>query len=249
MCSARRIRCPLYAMISGLAFSFWYTSASHCKERLNLWITFSNIIGYVVDTIGHIENKNIVECCLCMPTIRTTLDTLSCSSHQVVVSCSYLTIRSLTKQSSSIIMAINKTVRFHPKMHPNCVCILYISCSDIHVLSLFHIHKLLNIAQTLFCSMHINKGSASYSELVWSLNASLMPLTLTMCVNANVFQKISQAFSRTTGPNIGLLILILMHFPCWFQIWVEYLTILKVLGKISRKNKDADGIQQVPRAG
>ncbi len=29
-----------------------------------------------------------------------------------------------------------------------------------------------------------------------------------------------KTISRTTGPNTGLFVLILMmHFPCWFQIW------------------------------
>ena len=41
-----------------------------------------------------------------------------------------------------------------------------------------------------------------------------------------LFMKISQVISRTTGPNIGLFGLILMHFPCWFQILIQYLTIL-----------------------
>ena len=30
--------------------------------------------------------------------------------------------------------------------------------------------------------------------------------------------KISHAISRTTGPNIGFFVFILMHFPCWIQI-------------------------------
>ncbi len=30
--------------------------------------------------------------------------------------------------------------------------------------------------------------------------------------------KNTQAISRTTGPNMGLFILILMHFPCWFNM-------------------------------
>ena len=34
-----------------------------------------------------------------------------------------------------------------------------------------------------------------------------------------LFTKISQAISRTTSPNIGLFVFILMHFPCSFQIW------------------------------
>ena len=38
--------------------------------------------------------------------------------------------------------------------------------------------------------------------------------------------------SRTTGPNIGMFVLILMHFPCWFQIWIRNVTILKLLEKI-----------------
>ena len=33
--------------------------------------------------------------------------------------------------------------------------------------------------------------------------------------------KISQAISRTTGPNISLFVFISMHFPCWFQIWTK----------------------------
>ncbi len=33
---------------------------------------------------------------------------------------------------------------------------------------------------------------------------------------------IIQVISRTTGPNIDLFVLILMHFPCWFQIWAEF---------------------------
>ncbi len=44
-----------------------------------------------------------------------------------------------------------------------------------------------------------------------------------------LFMKISQAISRTTGPNIGLFVFILMHFSCWCQISLQNLTILKIL--------------------
>ncbi len=46
------------------------------------------------------------------------------------------------------------------------------------------------------------------------------------------FISIQQTTSRTTGRNIGLFVLILVHFPCWFQIWtwnVATLTFLKIL--------------------
>ncbi len=38
--------------------------------------------------------------------------------------------------------------------------------------------------------------------------------------------KISQAISRTTGPNTGLFVLFLIHFPCRIQIWTRHLVIL-----------------------
>ncbi len=43
-----------------------------------------------------------------------------------------------------------------------------------------------------------------------------------------IFDKISQVISRTTGPNIGLFVLILMHFRCWFQICTQKIKILKI---------------------
>ena len=50
-----------------------------------------------------------------------------------------------------------------------------------------------------------------------------------------LFKKILQAISRTTGPNIGLFGFILMHFPCWFQIWAQYLTMLTFLNFFLQK--------------
>ena len=41
--------------------------------------------------------------------------------------------------------------------------------------------------------------------------------------NDILFPKISQVISRTTGPNIGLFVLILMYFSCWFQIWAQFI--------------------------
>ena len=52
-----------------------------------------------------------------------------------------------------------------------------------------------------------------------------------------MFVKQSQAISRTTGPNIGLFVLILMHFPYWFKIWAHYETILKFLKIFWRNDK------------
>ncbi len=52
--------------------------------------------------------------------------------------------------------------------------------------------------------------------------------------------KISQAISRTTGPNKGLFVLILMHFSCWSQIWL-FSTIFNNFEnwkKFLKKNKD-----------
>ncbi len=40
------------------------------------------------------------------------------------------------------------------------------------------------------------------------------------------FKKIQEAILRTTGPNIGMFVLILMHFSCRFQIWKWNLQIL-----------------------
>ena len=50
-----------------------------------------------------------------------------------------------------------------------------------------------------------------------------------------VLTKISQAISRTTGPNIGMFVLILMHFLCWFQIWSQNMKILKFWKKFKMK--------------
>ena len=48
--------------------------------------------------------------------------------------------------------------------------------------------------------------------------------------------KIPQAISRTTGPNTGLFVLILMYFPCWYQICRQDLIILKLLKLFWKKN-------------
>ncbi len=40
-----------------------------------------------------------------------------------------------------------------------------------------------------------------------------------------LLMKNSQAISRIAVPNMGLFVLILMHFQCWFQIWAQYQTI------------------------
>ncbi len=66
-------------------------------------------------------------------------------------------------------------------------------------------------------------------------------LTLTSCFYEKtdvLFVKIPQTISRTTGPNIGLFILNLMHFSYWFQIWSQLLRIQNFFFKISwKKNK------------
>ncbi len=48
--------------------------------------------------------------------------------------------------------------------------------------------------------------------------------------------EISQAISRTTWPNIGLFVFILMHLSRWFQIWSLYVTILSFLNIFFSKN-------------
>ena len=51
------------------------------------------------------------------------------------------------------------------------------------------------------------------------------------------FMKISQIISRTTGLNWNLFVLILMHFSCWFQIWLCFSTLLKHQKKSEKKEE------------
>ena len=76
-----------------------------------------------------------------------------------------------------------------------------------------------------------------YNKIYWQYNGNLSIIlytlpAITTCINGKKMScsmKISQAISRTTGPNIGLFVLILMHFSCWFQLWAQNVTIVKFL--------------------
>ena len=46
-----------------------------------------------------------------------------------------------------------------------------------------------------------------------------------------LFMKLAQAISRTTRPNMGLFVLILMHYVCWFQIMVTIFNISEFFEK------------------
>ncbi len=50
-----------------------------------------------------------------------------------------------------------------------------------------------------------------------------------------LIMKIATIISRTTMPNISSVVLILMHFLCWFQIWTQYFTLL-IFSKAFLKN-------------
>ncbi len=66
---------------------------------------------------------------------------------------------------------------------------------------------------------------ALYVLSVWKIN-TLYTHYIFQWIDV-LFMKISQAISRTTGPNIGLFVFILMHFSCRFQIWTWKVTVLK----------------------
>ena len=72
------------------------------------------------------------------------------------------------------------------------------------------------------------------------LASSLMRCMPTTCFNGKKMSCLWNYPSRTTGPNIGMFILILMYFPCWFQIWPQYLTIILICLKSFRQNGDVD---------
>ncbi len=58
--------------------------------------------------------------------------------------------------------------------------------------------------------------------LIVSLFNLLSPLHKFQWSEDVMFVKIQWAISRRTWSNTGLFVLILMHFTCWFQIWVQY---------------------------
>ncbi len=91
--------------------------------------------------------------------------------------------------------------------------------------------KLYNIASP-WTSTYIPKLSThtnSYTSLLVNYTFQWKENTLLM--------KISQAISRTTGPNICLFALILMHFA-WFQIWTRNVTLLNCFENFMKKMVD-----------
>ena len=88
----------------------------------------------------------------------------------------------------------------------------------------------------LYCD---NAPIAGYLGLIISVIINLAsPLHATSFgfKNWHHFLKIMLAISRTTGPILGLFVLIWMHFSCWIQIWQWKCEILKFCKKFEIVN-------------
>ncbi len=105
-------------------------------------------------------------------------------------------------------------------------------------ISLYCINHTLHDAR--FCEYFIHVSTASHEKKVIYTKYLASPvavLTLILILKMYTFQwrenaffvKFPQTISRTTAPNIGLFVLILMLSPCWYQIWAQNISVLKFL--------------------